>query len=348
MKRSIRIALQLLSLVLFGLILWWAGAEPWQQILDSDWRLVLVALLIYGVVGIISALRLRVVAQALTSDEVGSRRRFYYLSMTARVLGLVLPRGISTLGGKSVGLRALGISLRRSLWIVLMDNIYDILTLGLAAIPAIFFLQDQIGVVSLVVLTLALWALLALALWLTVSRGKVAAIFEWLLARVPWLSQRLELDDRIAAHLFPRAGPALSALLHTAVLNVLLIATYAAISRALELSAPFWLFAAAFPITQLSLVIAVAPGGLGIFDLGWLGLLRLGGMPQEEALTFVVAQRAFIYVFVLLWAACSALLSFTEEREIQTTTPTEPPPGSPLPPEPPPANHPEMVERSAE
>lgn len=347
MKRTIRIALQLLSLLLFGLILWWAGAEPWQQILDSDWRLLLAALLIYGAVGIVSALRLRVVAQALTNEDVGSRRRFYYLSMTARVLGLVLPRGISTLGGKSVGLRALGISLRRSVWIVLMDNIYDILTLAIAAIPAVLFLQEQIGIVTFVLFTLVLWALLTLVLWRTVSSGNVAPIFEWLLARVPWLSQRLELDERIAAHLFPRAGPALNALLQTMVLNGLLIVTYATISRALELSAPFWLFAAAFPITQLSLIIAVAPGGLGIFDLGWLGLLRLGGMPPEEALTFVVAQRAFIYVFVLVWAAVSALLSFTEERKQQATPPPDPAQIS-TPPSERPTNHPEMAERSAE
>lgn len=350
-KRTIRIALQLLSLVLFGLILWWAGTEPWQQILDSDWRLLVAALLIYGAVGIVSALRLRVVAQALTSDYVGSRRRFYYLSMTARVLGLVLPRGISTLGGKSVGLRALGISLRRSLWIVLMDNLYDILTLGTAALPAILFLQDQIGVIMFILSTFVLWALLALALWLTISSGRLVPLFRWLLARVPWLSQRLEMDERIAAHLFPRAAPAMNALLQTMVLNGLLIATYATISRALDLPAPFWLFAAAFPITQLSLIIAVAPGGLGIFDLGWLGLLRLGGMSQADALTFVVAQRAFIYVFVLVWAAVSALLSFSEERGGSASPPATMQESASL--SAPqavqsPSSHPEMAEKSGE
>jgi len=318
-KRALRISLQILSLIVFGLILWWAGPEPWRQILDSDWRLLILALLIYGAVGVVSALRLRVVAQALAGDYAGSRRRFYYLSMTARVLGLVLPRGISTLGGKSVGLRALGISLRRSLWIVLMDNLYDILTLGIAAIPAIFFLQNQLSVSSFALLTLTLWALLALLLWLIIASGRLAPLLQWLLARVPWLSQRLPMDERIAAHLFPRAAPAMTALLQTIVLNALLIVTYATVARALGLSASVWLFAAAFPITQLSLIIAVAPGGLGIFDLGWLGLLRLGGMPQDDALTFVIAQRAFIYVFVLIWAASSALLTLTEERKAGAT-----------------------------
>ena len=62
----------------------------------------------------------------------------------------------------------------------------------------------------------------------------------------------------------------------------------------------------------MSLIIAIAPGGLGIFDLGWLGLLQLGGLSQSDAITFVVAQRAYIFVFVLVWAAFSALLSLTE------------------------------------
>lgn len=313
-KRTLRIALQLLSLLLFALILWWAGPEPWRQIVDSDWRLLLLALLIYGVVGIVSALRLHVVAQALTVDDVGSRRRFYYLSMTARVLGLILPRGISTLGGKSVGLRALGISLRRSLWIVLMDNLFDILTLVLAAIPAIFFLQNQLGALTFAALTALVWLLLALILWVVIASGRLTPLLGWFLSRVPWLSRRLQLDERLAAQLFPRASPAIVALGHTVILNVLLVATYALIARALALPVSGWLFAAVFPVTQLSLIVAVAPGGIGIFDLGWLGLLRLGGMAPDDALTFVVAQRAFIYVFVLIWAGASALLTLTEER----------------------------------
>lgn len=333
LKRALRIALQLLSLLIFGLILWWAGPEPWLQIVNSDWRLLVVGLLVYGVVSVISALRLRIVAQALVADEVSSRRRFFYLSMSARVLGLILPRGISTLGGKSVGLRALGISLRRSIWIVLVDNLFDILTLGLAALPAIFFLQNQIGALFFVGLTVVLWALLALVLWLVIASGRLAPFFSWIFARLPWLSRRLQLDERIVDHLFPRAAPAMNALAHTALLNVLLISSYVVIARALDLSAPALLFAAAFPITQLSLIVAVAPGGLGIFDLGWLGLLRLGGMGPDEALTFVVAQRAFIYVFVLIWAGTSALLTLTEERE-QRQASSDALPNEPSTPEP--------------
>ncbi|MCB9445410.1 MAG: flippase-like domain-containing protein [Ardenticatenaceae bacterium] len=75
------------------------------------------------------------------------------------------------------------------------------------------------------------------------------------------------------------------------------------------------LLLASYPLVQLSLIVAIAPGGLGIFDAGWLGLLRLGGISEAAALAFVVAQRAFVFVFVLVWAGFSALLSLTVRSE---------------------------------
>lgn len=331
MKRWVRRLLQLLSLALFGLILWWAGPEPWRQILTSDWRPLSVGLLLYGAVSFLAALRLRLVSRSLLKRSIASRRRFFYLHMIARALGLILPRGLSALGGKSVGLRALGLSLRRSLWIVMTDNLYDVLSLALVSIPALFFLQGQLGRLPFALLAAALWALLGLGIWIAVAGNRLGPLLAGVLARLPWLTRRLEIDDARIEQLFPAPRPALQALLWTILIALLMATTYYAIALAIGLSAPWWLFAAAFPITQLSLIIAVAPGGLGILDLGWLGLLRLGGLPQTEALTFVVAQRAFMVVFVLLWTAAGTLLSLTESRELPSIRVTENHGGAPLP-----------------
>lgn len=331
MKRWVRRLLQLLSLALFGLILWWAGPEPWRQILTSDWRPLSVGLLLYGAVSFLAALRLRLVSRSLLKRNIASRRRFFYLHMIARALGFILPRGLSALGGKSVGLRALGLSLRRSLWIVMTDNLYDVLSLALVSIPALFFLQGQLGRLPFALLAAALWALLGLGIWIAVAGNRLGPLLAGVLDRLPWLARRLEIDDARIEQLFPAPRPALQALLWTILIALLMATTYYAIALAIGLSAPWWLFAAAFPITQLSLIIAVAPGGLGILDLGWLGLLRLGGLPQTEALTFVVAQRAFMVVFVLLWTAAGTLLSLTESRELPSIRVTENHGGAPLP-----------------
>jgi len=137
------------------------------------------------------------------------------------------------------------------------------------------------------------------------------------LARIPWLARRVKLDQ--LQSLLPDAGTAVITLAWTVLLNLLLTLTYVLIARALRITIPFALMLAVFPIVQLSLIIAIAPGGLGIFDLGWLGLLVLGGQPQADATTFTVAQRAYITVFVLIWTAVSWALSFTERpKELDT------------------------------
>lgn len=133
MKRWLRLALQLLSLALFGLVLWLGGPEAWQQVLAGDRGNILVSFLLIGSATMLSATRLRLIADSVAGRELAPWHRFYYLNMTARALGPVVPRSLSTLAGKSVALRALGISLRRSVWIVVMDNLFD---LGLLCVMA--------------------------------------------------------------------------------------------------------------------------------------------------------------------------------------------------------------------
>jgi uncharacterized membrane protein YbhN (UPF0104 family) len=109
--------------------------------------------------------------------------------------------------------------------------------------------------------------------------------------------------------LLPPRRVALQTLGLTILLNVALTICFYHISRAVGMTHPWTVFFAGFPITQLSLILAVTPGGLGLFDAGWYGVLLLGGVPNQEALTFVIAQRAYIFLFVLAWAGLSVLLS---------------------------------------
>ena len=51
-----------------------------------------------------------------------------------------------------------------------------------------------------------------------------------------------------------------------------------------------------------------------MFELGWIGLLVLGGVSQSDAVAYSVAQRAYVVVAVLAWAAISLLLSLTERK----------------------------------
>lgn len=314
LTRWLRPALQLVSLLLFVGLLWYGGAETWRQILDSDYRLLLVAFLWTGLSNMVSAYRLQVVGEALAGRRIAPWSRFFQVNMTARALGLVLPRGVSILGGKTVGLRALGIPLGRAILTVVVDNLLDVLLLVAWVTPGLLFLRQLVSPLSFGLLSAAFLAILAIGLWW----GAAGDRWQWPLR---WLKDRPRLASRLPLEAAWEAGEGLTqpvilrAYGLTLVLNLMLALQYYWIAAAIHLPHPAALFLAAFPLTQLSLIAAVAPGGLGLFDLSWYGLLLLGGMPEPAATTFVIAQRAAIFVFVLLWAGIGALVGLKKGTE---------------------------------
>ncbi|MCP4424841.1 MAG: flippase-like domain-containing protein [Chloroflexi bacterium] len=307
MKRWLNLALQIVSFLLFGLILWQAGPDSWRQLLEGDRRFLWAAFFVHGSASMVAAIRLRLIATALRGPAAIPWRRYYRLTMTARALGLVLPRSLSAIGGKAVGLRAWGASLKRSVWIVMVDNLFDVTLLAAITPPALLFVQGTISPALFGVLTLAAVALLAVILWQGMRPDRAAKLFAWL-RRFPRLAGRLNFQD---SQLLPPPRQALAALGWSVLLNGIIATSFFLIGRTVRTPVSWPLLVASYPIVQLSLIIAIAPGGLGIFDLGWLGMLRLGGITEADALTFVIAQRAFVYVFVLIWAAFSSLLSLT-------------------------------------
>jgi uncharacterized membrane protein YbhN (UPF0104 family) len=233
--------------------------------------------------------------------------------MTTRALGLVVPRTISTVGGKAVGLGALGVTVRRAIWIVLLDSLYDVLFLGSFVVPALLFLRADAPMWDISVLALGLLLALAAALgWIT-GPGRLQFLPRWA-ARMPLLASLLKIDGEDPPDLFLPQHTALIALGLTVVFNTLLGAFYYNVARAVDITGHGPAFVAGFPITQLSLIVAVTPGGLGLVEAGWYGVLLLGAVPEGDVLTFVVAQRAFITLGVLLWAGISVLLSLIADR----------------------------------
>lgn len=310
MKRWLRLGLQLISLGLFGLVLVWGGPEAWQQVAAGDLEYILVSLLFLGFASMMSAVRLQLIARSTTGRALAPWPRFYYLNMTTRALGLIVPRTLSTLGGKSVGLGALGVSLRRAVWIVMLDNAFDLLLLGLLVGPALLYLRNLDAAGELLVLYLGVIVILASGLWWITGVGRARLLVRWL-ERIPRLASTLHLDPDKTTDLLPHRSVVMQTLGLTILLNAAIAICFYQISRAVGMVHPWTIFVAGFPITQLSLVLAVTPGGLGLFDAGWYGVLLLAGVPRQEALTFVIAQRAYIFVFVLVWAGFSVLLSLT-------------------------------------
>ena len=310
MKRWIRPVLQIASLGIFALIVWRSGSETWAAVLTGITHFVVLALLLYGLAGMVSASRLQVTAKAISGRQF-AWRRLYHLNMTTRALGLVVPRSLSTIGGKSVGLRSFGISVRRSVWIVMLDNIFDIVLLTALCLPGAFYLRGSINGSVFLGAVVVIILILAVVLWLGIRNNWLVTRLNWLGRKFPWLEHRLGFEGLTRQGLLPPASTILVIFFITFLLHGVLALSFYTINLAVGGQADALIFLAAYPFVQLTLVAAVTPGGLGLFELGWLGLLSLAGVPQGEALNFVVAQRLYVSVYVLIWVGFSFLISLT-------------------------------------
>lgn len=316
MKRWLWLALQLASFALFALLLWLAGPESWRQVFSGDLSYVVLAFLFTGAAQMLSAERLRIVGRSVSRRPVASWREIYHVAMTAQLLGLALPRGLSAIGGKAVGLRALGVSLKRSMAMVVLDNLFDLVVLALLAVPGLLFAAGHLAAGGFLLLEAGLVILMVVAIgWL--GDGRRPPI-DWL-QRIPRLGHRLHSQAQLVLERLPDRTAAWRALFLTLTLSTALALRFYYIGRAIDVEAGWLLFVALFPVTQLSLIVAVAPGGLGVFDLSWLGLLRLAGVFEGEALAFAITQRAYITVFIFIWTGFSALLSLTVKKRVVTT-----------------------------
>ena len=115
-----------------------------------------------------------------------------------------------------------------------------------------------------------------------------------------------------AKHLTKREGVLISSM--TLARYVLNSMTFWALSEALGLGIDLWTFILVGAVVQLSLVVAFTPEGLGIMDLGWLGLLALGGTATDTVAAFIIDQRAFQYTFFPIMAGVSSIMAGRRNR----------------------------------
>ena len=315
-RRGPWLILSILGIALFAIVIAVTGFEQIGAVGDADISWVLVTVLFGIGVTLISTFRWGYITNCLTERAVLSWAQYWSALMTSRVLGLVVPRSASDLGVRFIALTGLG---RTPPGIagasVALDQLFDLALLVSILAPTLLILGGA-GVWA--------WYLAAMAAVVgVILMFRLGPGLRWLAARLAsmasWLGHR---GGRASSFFHRRAAgmerlstlrsftPGQSAVISasTLVRYTLNAGMFWSISQALGLSISFATFTLVGAGVQLSLVAAVTPGGLGIMDLGWAGLLTLSGAQGEAVGTFILGQRAFQYTFFPLMAGLSYLL----------------------------------------
>jgi uncharacterized protein (TIRG00374 family) len=258
-----------------------------------------------GITGSI-AFRWGTVADTLVGRRVTGWFRYYYYFMMGRFLGFFLPKDVTDIASRTVMLnRFHGVPMSQSATSVVIDRLGDVLAMTVL-LPAC--LPYWLGWVSgLQGIGIMLGLALFFGLLLYIFHLRIAWIIERsmtflavIVRYIPGMKRHLYTSGRFPS--FERGT--LLTFYTTSVLKVVLTAfRFALFALALGIPIPFTLLVLATPLGQLSYMFSFTPGGLGILEAGWFGILVFSGISTDHASTFVVGQRVLTVAIITLLTA---------------------------------------------
>lgn len=314
--------INLAGILAFGLLLYLGGAEAWQQIAQGDWRYVLAAFAVTLLWNLVAAYRWSLIANRVAGGEICAYRYFFTYHMLGMLVGQVVPITVGMLGGRPVALSlSQEVSLKRSALSVFLDKLFDLILAVLLVAPVAVYLVGWVerplalglmgGVVTVGALLIAWQYERAIRLV-----GQVGSRLAQPLSRVPVIGRRLVRRlpgqlDRLSSETFLHNAVAVQAFLLTVVMYSLLAARLYFVAEAVHLEIPWYLLLMGVSVAQLTLIFSVTPGSLGFLEAGWGAVLGLAGLMQEQIVLFLIARRAYMFVFTLV----GTLLAFGWIRE---------------------------------
>lgn len=311
-KRIVAWAINLAGVLSFALILYLGGLRAWDQILKSDWRLMLAALAVTLVWNLVATYRWALIADRVIEFPSPCPFRYYFTyHMLGMLLGQVAPITLGMLGVRPVALSlSRGVPLTRSALSVFLDKFFDLLLALLLVLPTAFFLVGWISLSASLAIMAGIVVVATLFLawryeWAVQKLGRLGTRLVPSLSHLPLVGKRLVRRlpaqlDRLSQLSVGANGLATRAFLLTLVMYALLAARLIFMAEAFRLSIPWYLLAMSVCVTQLTLVFSITPGSLGFLEGGWAAVFSLGGVPLEEFTVFVIGRRFYFLIFTAL------------------------------------------------
>jgi len=306
--RTLRWALSVLGILIFGAILYYGGAEALTVVARANPLYLLCAFVVTLIAAVLTSLRWGEIVNALEDKVVQSRLSYLYYVMLGKMSSMFVSQYVGDYGARPLALKASsGTALGKGFYSVLLDRLFDLILSLLFVGPAVLCFLKLIPPHSVVpvsvVVAAVYWAASAKNYrLLTACLGGIVHVIE---RKRVWRPVPANLTARLVETLLG-AKQGLEDIGPRGILgaNLLTFGRYVAmalrayfISSALDLALPFWVVFLGVGIVRFTLLFAVAPGRLGVLEVGWYGLLALAGLESSTVIPFLIGLRVYGFLF---------------------------------------------------
>jgi uncharacterized protein (TIRG00374 family) len=300
--------LSMLGILIFGAILYYGGVEALRQVVQANPFYLGCAFVAAGSAAFVTSVRWGLIVNSLEGRVVQSRLHYFYYVMMGKISSLFVSQYLGDYGVRPLALKASGAApLGRAFYSVLVDRLFDLILSLLFLVPALSYLvriiSSEMMILSILVLLGFYWVISARNYRILTSSLDVATrAVDRRKTRVPLMANILGK----AVEIMEGAGRGLEQVGQSCITsaNLLTFGRYLAmalrayfISLALGLSIPFWVIFLAVGLVRFTLLFAVAPGRLGVLEVGWYGVFALAGAENSTIIPFLIGLRVYGFLF---------------------------------------------------
>jgi hypothetical protein len=222
---------------------------------------------------------------------------------------------VSDLGVRTMSLKMdHSVSVKRASYSVYLDRAFDLMVTTIFLIPSVLFIAG--GIPARMCLVLYGVAFVAgMLCFVFLGRHSMRALqrlFQLLfnlVCRIPWVGKRIGgdsnvdwLDSADVAHIAP------GLFLISGAKLMFMVVRYYSIAVGIGITLGFDEVAAFVPAAQFAALFALTPGGLGIADWSWSGLLYKIGVGKEQIVPYLISLRIVIALSIVALALISRLV----------------------------------------
>ncbi len=305
--------LWIVAAVLMGSLIWW-GHRDLGRIRDLDPGLVAICFGLTGAMAMTAALKWKLALDCLGVSDATHFGSLVYYFMCGRAVGLVLPMDVSDFGVRTASLKLNhSISIGRASYSVYLDRTFDLVVSAFLLIPSVLFIVGVIGQRTAIIALLIVFVLGLAFFTFAVNRTTrlLSVVFQVLfkaVCRIPWIGKRVDLEKEATVLLeedFSSITPALYAL--SGLKFCLTALRFVVIASAMGLKIGWASILLFVPSGQFAALFALTPGGLGVTDWSWSGLLYKIGMDRNVIVPYLVSLRVVISASIVALMALSRI-----------------------------------------
>lgn len=299
---------------LMAALVWW-GRNDLVKILSLRPLPLALCFLFTLAMALTSVWKWRICLRSMGETGAADARSLFHYFMIGRVLGLVVPMELGDLSARTMSLKFKhDLSVGRGTYSVYLERAFDVAASGILVVPSALFILDVVSagaglaiaagsfVAGLVCFVAWGGRTIRLLIQLFGLILKVASMIPGLRGRI---NPRAEIET-LAMSDVGRVAPKLYLLSGLKFLWTALRFASVALATGMAVGIPDMLLFA--PGAQLALVFSVTPGGLGVVDWSWSGLLLKIGVSRHDIVPYLVTLRLAVLVSVLVLAGFSRLV----------------------------------------